>query len=228
MNPFLEAERARKRESLLAATEADLEKIAAACRLPPAACARARRPLRGQDRIAPRIGKVLNRRKIASHLTIDIGDDHFSYVRNQDSITAEAALDGKRTAHQHRVRRPGQRRGCLLLQGPGPRRAGSPRLQHRPGHPALSSTARRPGPRPRVPAHVLLLHHLAHAPAPRALAVHPRRQASRQAARPPGPAPSLPPPALCGHWPRPPPSTPMTTPRCTALPPCWPSWPPSA
>src|SRR5215472_3607436 len=36
-NPFLEAERARKRESLLAATEADLDKIAAAC-------ARARRP----------------------------------------------------------------------------------------------------------------------------------------------------------------------------------------
>ena len=87
MIPFLEAERARKRESLLAATEADLEKIAAAC-------ARARRPLRGQDRIALRIGKVLNRRKVARHFTIDIGDDHFSYVRNQDSITAEAALDG--------------------------------------------------------------------------------------------------------------------------------------
>ena len=47
MNPFLEAERARKRESLLAATEADLEKIAAAC-------ARARRPLHGQDKIAVR------------------------------------------------------------------------------------------------------------------------------------------------------------------------------
>ncbi len=87
MNPFLEAERARKRESLLAATEADLEKIAAAC-------ARARRPLRGQDKIALRIGKVLNRRKVARHFTIDIGDDHLSYARNQDSITAEAALDG--------------------------------------------------------------------------------------------------------------------------------------
>ena len=88
MNPFGEAERARKRESLLAATEADLEKIAAAC-------ARARRPLRGQDTIALRVGKVLNRRKVAKHFTIDITDDSFSYARNQDSITAEAAaLDG--------------------------------------------------------------------------------------------------------------------------------------
>jgi Transposase DDE domain len=87
MNPFLETERARKRESLLAATEADLEKITAAC-------ARARRPLRGQDKIALRVGKVLNRRKVAKHFTIDIGDDSFSYHRNQDSITAEAKLDG--------------------------------------------------------------------------------------------------------------------------------------
>src|SRR5216684_514548 len=86
-NPFLEAERARKRESLLAATEADLEKIAAAC-------ARARRPLRGKDKIALRTGKVLNRRKVAGHFTIEITDDHLSYARNQDSITAEAALDG--------------------------------------------------------------------------------------------------------------------------------------
>jgi Transposase DDE domain len=86
-NPFLEAERARKRESLLEATEADLEKIATAC-------ARPRQPLRGKDKIALRTGKVLNRRKVAKHFTIDIGDDHFSYARNQDSIAAEAALDG--------------------------------------------------------------------------------------------------------------------------------------
>jgi Transposase DDE domain len=86
-NPFLEAERARKRESLLAAAEAGLEKIAAAC-------ARARRPLHGQDTIAVRADRVLTRRKVAKHFTIDIGDDHLSYARNQDSIAAEAALDG--------------------------------------------------------------------------------------------------------------------------------------
>jgi hypothetical protein len=87
MNPFLEAERARKRESLLAATEADLEKIAAAC-------TRTRQPLRGQDKIAVRVDRVLSRRKVAKHFAVDIGEDHVSYARDQDSITAEAALDG--------------------------------------------------------------------------------------------------------------------------------------
>ena len=87
MNPFLEAERARKRESLLKATEADLAKTAAAC-------ARARRPLRGTDKITLRVDRVLNRRKVGKHFRTDIGEDHFSYARNQDSIAAEAALDG--------------------------------------------------------------------------------------------------------------------------------------
>jgi hypothetical protein len=87
MNPFLEAERARKRESLLAATEADLAKIAAAC-------ARARRPLHGPDKIAVRVDRVLNRRKVARHFTAEIGEDHVRYARDQDSIAAEAQLDG--------------------------------------------------------------------------------------------------------------------------------------
>jgi hypothetical protein len=87
MNPFLKAERARKRESLLAATEADLEKIAAAC-------ARARRPLRGQDNIAVRVDRVLRRRKVAKHFTTEITGDSFSCARDQDSIDAEAKLDG--------------------------------------------------------------------------------------------------------------------------------------
>ena len=59
MNPFLEAERARKRESLLAATEADLAKIAAAC-------ARARAPLRGQDKIAVRVDNSCTAARSAS------------------------------------------------------------------------------------------------------------------------------------------------------------------
>jgi hypothetical protein len=86
-NPFLEAERARKRESLLQATEADLGKIAAAV-------ARERRPLRGADTIALRADRVLRRRKVAKHFTTSISDASFSYARDQGSITAEAALDG--------------------------------------------------------------------------------------------------------------------------------------
>ena len=87
MNPFLEAERARKRESLLTATEAGLEKIAAAC-------ARARAPLRGKDKIAVRADRVLQRRKVAKHFTVEITDDTIRYARDQDSIAAEARLDG--------------------------------------------------------------------------------------------------------------------------------------
>ena len=86
-NPFGEAERARKRESLLTATEADLAKIAAAC-------ARARRPLRGNDKIAVRADRVLSRRKVAKHFTVEITDDSIRYARDQDSIAAEAKLDG--------------------------------------------------------------------------------------------------------------------------------------
>jgi hypothetical protein len=86
-NPFLKAERARKRESLLAATEADLAKIAAAV-------TRDRRPLRGKEKIALRADRVLRRRKVAKHFTIDIGNEHLSYARDQESITTEAALDG--------------------------------------------------------------------------------------------------------------------------------------
>src|SRR5205809_3212816 len=87
MNPFLAAERARKRESLLAATEADLAKIAAAW-------ARARAPLRGKVKIAVRVDRVLSRRKVAKHFAVDIGDGWLSYHRDQDSIAAEAKLDG--------------------------------------------------------------------------------------------------------------------------------------
>jgi hypothetical protein len=86
-NPFLQAERARKRESLLKATEADLGKIAAAC-------ARARAPLRGKDKITVRADRVLRRRKVAKHFITEITDDRLSYHRNQDSIAAETALDG--------------------------------------------------------------------------------------------------------------------------------------
>jgi hypothetical protein len=87
MNPLLAIERARKREALLAATEADLAKIAAAT-------GRARRPLRGKDKIALRVGRVLDRRKVAKHFTIEIGDDHLGYARDPGSITGEAVLDG--------------------------------------------------------------------------------------------------------------------------------------
>jgi len=86
-NPFLEAERARKRESLLAATESDLAKVAAATQ-------RERRPLRGKEAITLRADRVLRRRKVAKHFRIEITGDSLTYTRDQDTIAAESALDG--------------------------------------------------------------------------------------------------------------------------------------
>lgn len=86
-NPLLAAERARKRDELLTATAQALEKIAAATR-------RAKRPLRGQDRIGVRVGKVLDRHQMGKHFVLAITDRAFSYQRDQAKITAEAALDG--------------------------------------------------------------------------------------------------------------------------------------
>jgi hypothetical protein len=86
-NPFLHAERARKRGELLAATEAELAKIGAATR-------RARRPLRGKDAIALAVGKVINTKKVGKHFITAITDDGLSWRRDEQKIAAEAALDG--------------------------------------------------------------------------------------------------------------------------------------
>jgi transposase len=86
-NPALAAERARKRQELLDATETELEKIATAT-------TRQHRPLRGKDRIALRVGKVINRYKVAKHFVVEISDDSFSFTQNQAKIAEEAALDG--------------------------------------------------------------------------------------------------------------------------------------
>jgi transposase len=86
-NPVLAEQRARKRGELLAATEKELTPIAAAT-------GRERRPLRGRDKIALRVGKVINHYKMAKHFTTEITDESFTFTRNHDAITAEAALDG--------------------------------------------------------------------------------------------------------------------------------------
>jgi len=86
-NPVLAEQRTRKRQDLLAATEKELTPIAAAT-------GRERRPLRGKDKIALRVGKVLNHYHMAKHFTIEITDESFTFTRNTEAITAEAALDG--------------------------------------------------------------------------------------------------------------------------------------
>ena len=86
-NPDLAAQRAGKRRELLAATEKELNTIAAAVR-------RDKRPLRGKDKIALRVGKVINKYKVAKHFTLQITEEAFTFARNEQPIAAEAALDG--------------------------------------------------------------------------------------------------------------------------------------
>ena len=86
-NPLLAAERGRKREVLLEATERDLEKIRKATQ-------RKRKPLRGKDEIGLRVGKQINRYKMRKHFRLKISDDSFDFERDIERIENEIALDG--------------------------------------------------------------------------------------------------------------------------------------
>jgi len=84
-NPALANERARKRLALLDATDTELATIVAAV---------AAGRLADDGKIGIRVGKVVGRYKMAKHYLLDIADDRFAFTRDQDHISAEAALDG--------------------------------------------------------------------------------------------------------------------------------------
>ena len=86
-NARLAEERAHKREALLCATEAVLAPIVVATQ-------REKRPLKGREKIALRVGKVIGKYKMAKHFALDITETTFTYRRNAEAIAAEAALDG--------------------------------------------------------------------------------------------------------------------------------------
>ena len=86
-NAALAAERARKREDLLRATERDLAPIAAAVQ-------RKREPLRGKAEIGLAVGAVIGKHKMAKHFALDITDTSFAFARKTAAIAEEAALDG--------------------------------------------------------------------------------------------------------------------------------------
>jgi len=86
-NPILAQERRQKREKLLAATEKGLEKIVKEV------ARRTKRPL-DKAEIGKKVGKVINRFKVAKHFTIMIDDGVFSFSRKEESIHRESDLDG--------------------------------------------------------------------------------------------------------------------------------------
>ena len=84
-NPFEAVKRVRTREALLQATEADLGTIAARV---------AAGRLKDPDKIGVAAGKVINKRKVAKHVILDIGEGRISWRRDQGNIDAEALTDG--------------------------------------------------------------------------------------------------------------------------------------
>jgi transposase len=86
-NRELAAERQRKREELLTATERDLARIQAQVR-------RKHAPLCGAAAIGMAVGAVVNNRKVGKHFTIEIGDSHLTVQRRATQIEQEARLDG--------------------------------------------------------------------------------------------------------------------------------------
>jgi transposase len=86
-NPLLTDERTRKRNALLDATEKDLLKLQERVR-------RTKRALRGQDKIALKVGARIDKYKMAKHFDVTITDTDLSFTRKADQIDEEALLDG--------------------------------------------------------------------------------------------------------------------------------------
>jgi transposase len=77
--------RAHKREDLLQATEKELEKVRTRIE---------NGSLAGQDKIGVRVGKVVNKYKVAKLFTLKIEENRFEFRRITEQVAAEAALDG--------------------------------------------------------------------------------------------------------------------------------------
>lgn len=77
--------RAHKRRSMLEATVKELDKVRGMV---------GRGRLAGKARIGVRVGKVVDRYKMAKHIRLDISEDRFDHAIDEASVAAEAALDG--------------------------------------------------------------------------------------------------------------------------------------
>jgi Transposase DDE domain len=84
-NPVLAADRARKREDLLAATEKLLAPLITRVQAG---------RLQGAGEIGVEVGKVITTYKTSKHFAVAITDTTLTVTRKQDQIDAEAALDG--------------------------------------------------------------------------------------------------------------------------------------
>ncbi len=86
-NPLIAEKNQKQRAARLQVVEKELEQIVKATK-------REKRALKGQDKIALRVGKILNKYKVNKYYTLDIKDSEFTYERREELIAQEIALDG--------------------------------------------------------------------------------------------------------------------------------------
>lgn len=86
-NPLLAEERKRKREELLQATEKELEAIRQQV-------GRRKKKILRKEEIALKVGRVVNRFKMAKHFELTIEDGRFHAQRREEEIREEGLLDG--------------------------------------------------------------------------------------------------------------------------------------
>ncbi len=154
-NPALAKQRAEKRRDLIAATERELQKVAAMV---------AAGRLKGAGTIGVRAGRVADKYKVAKHFDLAIAEASFVYKLNAERIAAEAALDGLYVIRTSVAEADmGRRAGGAQLQAPGRGRARLPHAQGRrsPGaaDPPPPGGARQD---PYLPQHARLLRAVAH------------------------------------------------------------------
>jgi len=89
-NPELAARRTAKREALLEATTAELEKVRRMV---------GRGKLYGKKAIGERVNKLLKQYKVGKHFTVEVRDDGLDYHLDEEALAAELATkDGKDAA----------------------------------------------------------------------------------------------------------------------------------
>jgi transposase len=84
-NPELAKLRAHKRQALIEATVVELDQVRAMV---------ARKRLSGRDKIGLRVGRVVNKYKVAKHFEVAIEDSRLAFHVREDEVAKEAALDG--------------------------------------------------------------------------------------------------------------------------------------
>ena len=86
-NPLVEEKRKKARAALIEATEKELEKIVVATK-------REKRTLKGKEKIAFRVGKNINKKKVSKYFKTEITDSSFHYERDNERIEKDERLDG--------------------------------------------------------------------------------------------------------------------------------------